>query len=97
MNRYETTGIKAIAKERRRQIVENGWTPEHDDKHARGQLAAAAACYALFSDAYPNPGQPPAYWPFEDRFWKPEAYRRDLEKAGAMIAAEIDRLDRMQE
>jgi hypothetical protein len=38
--------IAEIAAERSRQIEVEGWTPEHDDEHDRGQLANAAACYA---------------------------------------------------
>ncbi len=33
-------------------------------------------------------------WPWERRFWKPTTRVRDLEKAGALIAAELDRLIR---
>jgi len=33
-------------------------------------------------------------WPWGKEWWKPSDRRRDLVKAGALIAAEIDRLDR---
>ncbi|HGM7247685.1 TPA: hypothetical protein ACKQE9_006505, partial [Pseudomonas aeruginosa] len=33
-----------VQAERRRQITAEGWTPEHDDEHADGQMARAAAC-----------------------------------------------------
>lgn len=36
-----------IAAERRRQVEGEGWTPDHDDAHGGGELASAAACYAL--------------------------------------------------
>ena len=36
------SGIERIAKERQRQIEQEGWTPEHDDHHAEGEMAAAA-------------------------------------------------------
>jgi hypothetical protein len=38
-------------------------------------------------------------WPFFTRPWKPTPDNRirELEKAGALIAAEIDRLQRMEE
>lgn len=39
--------IEAVLNERRRQVVEEGWTPEHDDEHNAGEMALAAACYAL--------------------------------------------------
>jgi len=35
-----------VLAERARQVSVEGWTPEHDDKHTDGSLAAAAACYA---------------------------------------------------
>jgi hypothetical protein len=40
-------------------------------------------------------GHPPDDWPWDWRFWKPSVDPiRDLVKAGALIAAEIDRLQR---
>ncbi len=41
------TVIGEIAAERRRQIEVEGWTVEHDDKHFAGQIARAAAAYAV--------------------------------------------------
>jgi hypothetical protein len=35
------------------------------------------------------------YWPWEDKWWKPKDRRRDLVRAGALIVAEIERLDRL--
>lgn len=35
-------------------------------------------------------------WPFDDGWWKPSNRRADLVKAAALIAADIDRLDRAQ-
>ena len=34
--RAPTTGAELIAAERRRQIEDEGWTPEHDVEHADG-------------------------------------------------------------
>lgn len=42
------TVIEEIAAERTRQISKEGWTPEHDDEHNKGQMARAAAAYAYF-------------------------------------------------
>lgn len=39
--------IDRIAAERLRQINGEGWTVEHDDEHAGGEIALAAAAYAL--------------------------------------------------
>lgn len=83
--------------ERWRQWDEEGFDPAHDDAHAGGALAVAGACYALWTDAWPNEGQPPPEWPRDERWWKPKDYRRDLVRAAALIVAEIERLDRMAE
>lgn len=95
------TGIDAIAAERRRQIEEEGWTDEHDDEHVDGQLARAAACYADHAAddterRLRHKRLPPAFWPWDTKWWNPKDRRQDLIKAGALIAAEIDRLDRME-
>jgi hypothetical protein len=88
------TGIERIAAERTRQIEEEGYRPEIDDRWAGGQLAKAAICYA----AEPQPGEffsdwRIAAWPWDKGWWKPTPDNRirELEKAGALIAAEIDR------
>lgn len=86
------TGIELIAEERQRQIEKEGWTSEHDAKHKNGELAHAAATYAmtdLYGDYVPNT------WPFEKSWYKPTPNNRirELQKAGALIAAEIDRLN----
>lgn len=36
--------LDVIAERQRQQSVE-GWTPEHDDEHGRGEMAMAAVCY----------------------------------------------------
>ena len=79
-----------IAERERQQTVE-GWTHEHDDKHTDGEMAQAAACYALARRAVSCDGLP--MWPW-NRWWKPKDRRRDLVRAGALILAEIERLDR---
>ncbi len=47
MNNEKKTGVELIAEERQRQIYVEGWSPEHDSNHEEGQLAEAAACYAM--------------------------------------------------
>lgn len=83
-----------VLAERERQKEVEGWHPDHDDGYAECELAVAAAMYALYSDSYPNAGQPPQLWPWAPEWWKPKDYRRDLIRAGALILAEIERLDR---
>ena len=91
------TGIELIAEERQRQIEVEGWTPEHDDKHTCGELTDAAICYA--STGYWR-RRAPLLWPknWEVKWWKPTPNDRirELQKAGALIAAEIDRLNRIK-
>ncbi|MCS7522494.1 hypothetical protein N0070_19810 [Pseudomonas aeruginosa] len=87
-----------VQAERRRQIEAEGWTPENDDAHSHGQMARAAACYALAGSSAPNDGTAALLvslaWPWDEQWWKPSTARRDLIKAGALILAEIERLDR---
>jgi hypothetical protein len=114
----KSKGIELIAAERKRQIEEKGYTPEHDAQHTEGEMSLVAALLASpellyrrdtgesrFSDPWPES------W---DRRWDKRPYRdkngrpnhdvtlgtqeriRQLEKAGALIAAEIDRLLRIQ-
>lgn len=82
------TGLDLIAAERRRQIEEEGWSLEHDQGHANGELAEAAACYASLENRSLHE------WPWGSMAWKPspENRIRELAKAGALIAAELDRL-----
>ena len=127
------SGIELIARERERQIAEEGWTPEHDDEHEMGELAMTAVCYASpfqpyilsksadeyrFTDPFPLTWG--AEWDKRERYKKDgvivdgcedvlvtedeiiENHRlplnkqiRNLVKAGALIAAEIDRLQRL--
>ncbi|OPD78177.1 hypothetical protein AO920_33690 [Pseudomonas aeruginosa] len=87
-----------VQAERRRQVEAEGWTPEHDDGHSHGQMARAAACYALAGSSAPNDGTAALLvslaWPWDEQWWKPSTARRDLVKACALALAEIERLDR---
>jgi hypothetical protein len=84
--RTRMNGVQKIAAERMRQIEDEKWTPEHDDEHDEEELASAAVAYA-----WNNPDM----WPWESERWKPSNDPiRNLVKAGALIAAEIDRLER---
>lgn len=84
-----------VLAERQRQISAEGWTPEHDDDHGDGEIAAAAATYALAASRCFAEQQPyHQTWPWDAGWWKPTTARRDLVKAAALILAEIERLDR---
>lgn len=94
------TGIERIAAERQRQIEKEGWTPEHDDQHEDSELAFAACYYAIPCGVRNDAGDwitPSDLFPGEwDYEWakRGDDRIRNLEKAGALIAAEIDRLQR---
>lgn len=104
-----TDAARDVLAERARQVSSEGWTREHDDEHDEGQLSLAAAGYAwaasdqiqcvskefdgpessLDDPVLPNEKA----WPFGWEF-KVCPPRRALIKAGALILAEIERLDR---
>lgn len=86
------SGMEIIAAERRRQVEREGWTPDHDDEHGRGELAQAAAFYSS-----PAHVRDDGLWPWERQWMKPTPSdrMRELAKAGALIAAEMDRLLRL--
>lgn len=85
-----------VATERRSQIEAENWTPAHDDEHTDGQLAHAAISYAMWATqpCGMELTSPPAWWPWENAWWKPKDVRRDLVRAAALLLAEIERLDR---
>jgi len=92
------SGIELIKDERVRQINEEGFDASHDDEHTAGEIAMAAACYAapkpIFHETYR--GGFMEAWPW-GRSWDKRAKHdriKQLTIAGALIAAEIDRLQR---
>lgn len=99
----QTQAAKDVLAERQRQVTAEGWTPEHDDEHDNGELAKAAACYAIGRPEIRrlvDVGTPDVVsfvmqiWPWSTAWWKPTNPRRNLVKAAALILAEIERLDR---
>jgi hypothetical protein len=101
--------IRDIAAERLRQISAEGWTTAHDDEHNDRSLAQAASCYVehyvgrawLLEDGHEGAMRyktedAPFEWPDSwcTTWWRPKNPRRDLVRAAALIAAEIDRIDR---
>jgi hypothetical protein len=101
------TGIELINEEQVRQRQVEGWTNEHDDTHSNGELAKAASVYS-----HPNPSCNfiSEVWPFYMKWYKPSGIRfsdddpqtydgriRELQKAGALIASEIDRINRKKQ
>ncbi|MBR4625982.1 MAG: hypothetical protein IKO56_10665 [Alphaproteobacteria bacterium] len=99
------SGIELIVNERKRQIEEEGWSQEHDAQYTHNELIWAAMCYTqpesfrayerVCNSKTPNNIKiPPAIWPWDEKWWKPTPDNRikELVKAGALIAAEIDRI-----
>lgn len=89
------TGSGLIARERQRQVSEGGYDQTHDDQHTDGELASAALAYLAAYDGEGH-GRAAAHWPWEAEGFTPNEQRPiwDLIRAGALIAAEIDRLVR---
>ena len=97
------SGAEKIWIERTRQITEEGFSFEHDDQWKKGQLLEAAITYAIgtYPTIHPedtqetNANDVSELWPFEkERFKLSPDPIKNLIKAGAFIAAEIDRLER---
>ena len=81
-------GIELIERERARQISVEGYYPSEDPDYYH--IAAAAAAYAL--SASWQPFEAAEMWPWAPELFKPKDPLRDLVRAGALIAAAIDRL-----
>lgn len=92
--------ITDVINERQRQIEKEGWSLNHDDEHDDGEMARAAACYAAcgsvtsIESAFRMSDLLKELWPWSRDWWKPKDPRRDLVRAGALILAEIERIDR---
>lgn len=112
--------ISLIATERERQLTVERYSAAHDDGHEHGELAEAAAAYALVGkvtdetlidtvrevqinssrglDGYYDYGPVRdkfTVFPWDEEWWKPsDDPIRNLVKAGALIVAEIERLQR---
>lgn len=96
--------LRAIMDERGRQVKEEGWSIEHDDKYIDGSLANAAACYAATTEVLKNTTRPGVrfvnkLWPWESEWNKKHTHgrKKQLIIAGALIVAELERLERAGE
>jgi hypothetical protein len=91
-----TSGAGLIVAERARQVTDEGFRSDHDEAWTDGELVRAAYCYAAaaIDPRLATPEMPPPGWPhgWDEAWWKPaDSSTRNMEKAGALIAAEIDR------
>lgn len=90
------SGIELIAEERQEQLEKHGWNLMHDVLHTDGALAKVAATLAAngtdlrticAGSAYGTNDNP---WGLVDKLQNDRIHQ--LRVAGALIAAEIDRL-----
>lgn len=89
------TGIELIAKERQEQIEKHGRTPETDyNQNYEGQLPFAASCLAFDEiEDWDARHEAPVNWNLD--IWQKmhdKPHKERLIIAGALIAAELDRL-----
>jgi len=91
-------GDYLITKERERQIVEEGWTEEHDAQHSYLEFVKAAISYCMANfDVDGAEDHCKAWWPWDLEWYKPKTKIRNLVRAGALIAAAIDKLQKEEE
>ncbi|WP_278534980.1 hypothetical protein [Delftia acidovorans] len=86
-----------VIDERRRQVSAEGCSTKHDDVYQGSELALAAAWYATppFT-RFALDANDMSLWPVSwlPTSFKPGDRRRELVKSGALIIAELERLDR---
>jgi hypothetical protein len=102
----------AILAERKRQRTDERYTLAHDDEYVDGDLRIVAQAYYWHAVKSPALGwqtvpirdkatsrdmRIPLPWPWAPRWWKPKTPQRDLERAGALCIAELERLERRVE
>ncbi len=97
----QDSGVARIAAERQRQMTAEGYTPDGDDRYTQDELLLAAATY-IGTACNHDDGEiekrmfAAGIWPWDARFFKPQNRVRDLERAGALVAAELDRMKRAE-
>ena len=89
-NGIKKSGVEKIFDERQKQITKYGYTPASDAQWKNLELLQAALTYIV---AAMNNGLTDVnLWPFEPMYYHYEGYEESLKKAGAFIAAELDRI-----
>lgn len=81
------SGVELISEERQRQIIEEGYTKEHDSFHSPTEFVKAAIAYLV--SCYDNEKGIDC-WPWEETGFKPGSSKRNMVKAGALLAAALD-------
>lgn len=95
MNTYKKTGIQLISEERQEQLSKHGWDSAHDKTHESGELRkmAAVLCVVGTDADVIDLGEFSTgnnMWGLEEKLKSDVIHRLKVE--GALIAAEIDRL-----
>lgn len=101
---WHTAAAREVLAERQRQVTAEGWTEAHDDQHTKGEMALAAALYASPRDDLKIVGHTADVVTFADPWpWSPHwdkrrthTRRKRLVIAGALILAELERMDRRE-
>ncbi|TFH86626.1 hypothetical protein EQG41_11795 [Billgrantia azerbaijanica] len=103
-NHNSSASYLAVYRERMRQLTVEGFSRERDDGYQQAELSRAAQSYCLIASLQLRFGElpdPSRYcddnWPWARKWFKSSGPRRNLVKAGALILAEIERLDRAAE
>ncbi len=95
----DLSGAEQIAAERAAHTTREGWTTKHDDAHVNVEMGRASHRYlthAINQAGWRTGHWGELMWPWASKWWKPSPDPiRNLVKAGALIAAEIDRLQRL--
>lgn len=91
--RADRQAARDVLAERNRQIHSKGYDVGHDDAHPPGSLARLAAVYTVAAANL----QGMYFWPDGELTVSPRATpRENLVRAGALILAELERLDRVE-
>jgi len=98
MTDFLATARSLVEAERKRQIAVEGWTLAHDDEHSDGEMLRAAMIYMHWGTGHGmtlREDGAPLGWPWDVKWWKPKTRARNLERAGALLLAERERLTRV--
>lgn len=89
----QSAGSQLIRAERLRQISEEGYTKDRDSRYIHNELIDAAIAYCIVSKRPEDEQEIMVnWWPWDKEHFKPSKNKTtNIKKAGALLAAEIDR------
>jgi len=93
-----TSAYEMIKEERWRQIHEEHRTAEIDDHHIKCELLLAATTYenCIYTKEIHGEIVAAITWPWHKKWFKPKNHVANLVRAGALVEAEIDRINRIK-